>query len=120
MDARLALPRQRPDVFHLPPALSDRSHSRLRCPTCHGRVKRVLRTEGDKRMHDADRLRRFRCRNGRCRWSGLLVVAERSRTPLRVTRRPALRRMAWVLGLVVVVAVVITAVVLALESLNEP
>lgn len=57
------------------------SRSSRRCPQCGGQLKRVLRTANDKRRWDADDYRRYRCRNDRCDWQGLLPVKHRGRRP---------------------------------------
>jgi len=54
-------------------------HSHRRCPQCGNRVKRVLRSESDKRRADADHFRRYRCRSDGCDWQGLMTVSERRR-----------------------------------------
>lgn len=53
--------------------------SHRRCPQCGSRVKRVLRSESDKRRIDADHYRRYRCRSDGCDWQGLMTVSERRR-----------------------------------------
>lgn len=63
----------------------DHTHPSHRCPQCGSPVKRVLRSENDKRRWDADDWRRYRCRNEHCDWQGLLVVSDR---PPRPPRRP--------------------------------
>lgn len=50
-----------------------------RCPDCGSGVKRVLRSANDKRRWDADAWRRYRCRDDRCNWQGLLRVARHRR-----------------------------------------
>jgi len=57
------------------------SPHRSRCPQCGSRVKRVLRTENDKRRWDADDFRRYRCRSDHCNWQGLLMVDPERRAP---------------------------------------
>lgn len=77
-------------------ALSESSthHPHRRCPQCRATVKRVLRSANDKRMVDADRWRRYRCRSDSCGWQGLLPQAGRRRVRRPVGQgTPVLARM---------------------------
>lgn len=42
-------------------------------------MQRVLRSASDKRRSDADHWRRYRCRDDRCNWQGLLRVKRHRR-----------------------------------------
>ena len=74
---------------------SDHQRTHHRCPQCHTRVKRVLRTANDKRRWDADDWRRYRCRSDTCGWQGLLRVSSQRRVRSTVSSGPsALARVA--------------------------
>jgi predicted RNA-binding Zn-ribbon protein involved in translation (DUF1610 family) len=63
----------------------DHTHATHRCPQCGSTVKRVMRSENDKRRWDAEQWHRYHCRNEQCDWQGLLRVAQR---PPQSPRRP--------------------------------
>lgn len=60
----------------------------------------------DKRLTDADRWRRYRCRSQGCGWEGLMQVTRRRRLPLqpevRASRRLRLAGVTLALAVVVV------------------
>lgn len=77
-----------------------------RCPDCGGRVRRILRTENDRRRWDAERWRRYHCRH--CAWQGLMrphthrhrsaAPAPALPLPLRIGRAAALMLLAVLVG----------------------
>jgi hypothetical protein len=72
-------------------------------------------------MQDAERMRRFRCRNGQCHWSGLLVVSSRTRRAKPAARSaPAALRVARVMLAMLAAAGVTWAVAMAWQFMDGP
>lgn len=52
--------------------VSQRDHRRSPCPQCGGAIRRIPRTDDDRRLALGAALRRYRCQAEGCAWEGLL------------------------------------------------